>query len=320
MGDSALGSATFESKPLGRGFRRFLPRLLLPLLLSGCMSLPRATSSDEAFADYMHTQAEKFPLPGVSELRTTAAGGHVTLGGLVDSPATLKELVKNISNTPGLTQLSFFGMEFSPADIPDDVIAANARTAAVDCIGQELASQLGFYCENHNLFVYGKLPSLPLREKLDEAVRAVPGVGLYHVSCEVVLENPLSDDQVVAAVRRKFRRPLELPNLMFRASQVKVTSSNNVVYLTGTTPTFLGRLSAGSQAAQVEGVRYVVNQIQVKGPRPTDVASGQISSSGAPLQGEAPGNGTVIAPAVFPRLAPSVPPVPCVIAFSGLTG
>ena len=244
--------------------------LLASATTTGCMSLPRATCSDQAFADYIHTQAEKVPIPGIYELRAVAAGGHVTLGGRVDSPQTLRELVRITAGTPGLTQLSFFGVEFEPPDVPDDVIVTKARSAAESAIGKDLAAQLGFYCEDHRLFVFGTLPSLPLREKLDEAVRQVEGVGLYHVSCEVVLTNPPSDAAVVTAVRRKFRRPFELPNLTFRASHVEVTSVNNVVYLTGRAPTYLGKLSAGSQAAQVEGVRYVVNRIEVPGIRITD--------------------------------------------------
>ena len=256
-----------------QGLRAGLVLLCCTSVLSGCMSLPRATCSDEAFADYIHTQAEKFPLPGLYELRTTAAGGHVTLGGRVDSPETLRQLVTTLANTPGLCELSFFGMEFCPPDIPDEVIAAKARTAAAQAIGAECAGQLGYYCEDHFLVVTGKLPSLPLREKLDAAVRAVPGVGLYHVSCEVVMDNPPSDEQVVGAVRKKFRSPFELPNLTFRSSQIQITSKNNVVTLTGRVPNLLGKLSAGAQAAQVEGVRYVVNQIVVPGVAPTGRSS-----------------------------------------------
>ena len=133
--------------------------LVALVAISGCMSLPRATCSDREFADYMHTQAEKLPIAGIYELRTAAAGGHVTLGGRVESPESLKQLVAAIASTPGLTELSFFGVEFAPADIPDDVIVANARETAASVIGEELASQLGCYCEDHRLFVYGKLPN-----------------------------------------------------------------------------------------------------------------------------------------------------------------
>ena len=252
------------------------------LSVSGCMSLPRATCSDREFADYMHTQAEKLPIPGVYEVQTSAAGGHVTLGGRVESPETLKQLVRAIANTPGLTDLSFFGVEFVPADIPDDQIVANARQTAANVIGDELASQLGFYCEDHRLFAYGKLPSLPMRERLDEAMRQLPGVGLYHVSVEIVMPDPPSDDQVVAAVRRKFRRVTELPNLAFRASQIQVQSVNNVVHLSGRAPTLLGKLSAGSQAAHVEGVRYVINRIEVPNIRITDLPIEQRPQDGQP--------------------------------------
>jgi hypothetical protein len=253
---------------------RLAAGLVALLAISGCMSLPRATCGDKEFADYMHTQAEKLPIAGVYEVRTAAAGGHVTLGGRVGSPETLKQLVTAIANTPGLTELSFFGVEFAPADIPDDQIVADARLTAANVIGDELASQLGYYCEDHRLFVYGKLPSLPMRERLEEALRKLPGVGLYHVSVEIVMPNPPSDEQVVAAVRRKFRRVTELPNLAFRASQIQVQSVNNVVYLSGRAPSFLGKLSAGSQAAQVEGVRYVVNRIEVPNIRITDMPNG----------------------------------------------
>jgi osmotically-inducible protein OsmY len=250
-------------------------------LFAGCASLPRATCSDEAFADYIHTQAEKVSLPGLYELRTTADGGHVTLGGRVDSPETLRQLVTALATTPGLCELSFFGMEFCPPDIPDELIAANAREAAIKAIGPECACPLSYYCEDHFLVVTGKLPSLPAREKLDAAVRAVPGVGLYHVSCEVVMPNPPSDEQVVAAVRKKFRNPFELPNLTFRSSQIGIKSTNNIVTLTGRAPNLLGRLSAGAQAAQVEGVRYVVNRIMVPGVPPSEREPG-LSSPEAP--------------------------------------
>ena len=133
--------------------------LCLATLPAGCMSLPRATCSDEAFADYIHTQAEKVSLPGLYELRTTADGGHVTLGGRVDSPETLRQLVTALATTPGLCELSFFGMEFCPPDIPDEVIAANAREAAIKAIGPDCACPLSFYCEDHFLVVTGKLPS-----------------------------------------------------------------------------------------------------------------------------------------------------------------
>jgi hypothetical protein len=260
--------------------------LVVLLSTAGCMSLPRATCSDKEFADYMHTQAEKLPIAGVYEVRTAAAGGHVTLGGRVESPETLKQLVAAIASTPGLTELSFFGVEFAPADIPDDEIVANARGTAANVIGAERASQLGYYCEDHRLFVYGTLPSLPMREHLDEALRKLPGVGLYHVSVEIVMPDPPSDDQVVAAVRRKFRRVTELPNLAFRASQIQVQSVNNVVHLSGRASTFLGKLSAGSQAAHVEGVRYVVNRIEVPNIRITEIPNGQGSTpDGQPESG-----------------------------------
>lgn len=263
------------------GLRRLPVTVLLlsglATLPVGCMSLPRATCSDEAFADYIHTQAEKVSLPGLYELRTTADGGHVTLGGRVDSPETLRQLVTALATTPGLCELSFFGMEFCPPDIPDEVIAANAREAAIKAIGPDCACPLSYYCEDHFLVVTGKMPSSPARERLDAAVRAVPGVGLYHVSCEIVMPNPPSDEQVVAAVRKKFRNPFELPNLTFRSSQVEITSKNNVVTLTGRAPNLLGRLSAGAQAAQVEGVRYVVNRVLVPGVPPTEQEPGQPS-------------------------------------------
>jgi osmotically-inducible protein OsmY len=250
---------------------RFLAAIVpLVLIASGCSAIPRAHGSDDEFADYVHDQAEKVPIPGIYELRAAAAGGHVTLGGRVDSPDTLKQLVRSVAKTPGITQLSFFGVEFDPPDVPDDVIVANARAAANTVVGPDIASKLGFYCEDHRLFIYGTLPSLPMRERLEEAIRQVHGVGLYHVTCEVVLEHPPSDAQVVSAVRRKFRRPLELPNLTFRSSQVQVKSVNNIVYLTGRAPTLAGKLSAQMQASQVEGVRYVVNRIEVPGVRVPD--------------------------------------------------
>jgi osmotically-inducible protein OsmY len=254
--------------------------LVVLLSVAGCMSLPRATCNDRQFADYIHTQAEKLPIAGIFEVRTAAAGGHVTLGGRVESPEALKQLVTVVASTPGLTELSFFGVEFAPAEIPDEQIAANARQTAANVIGDELASQLGYYCEDHRLFVYGKLPSLPMRERLDEAMRQLPGVGLYHITVEIVMPDPPSDDQVVAAVRRKFRRVTELPNLAFRASQIQVQSVNNVVQLSGRAPTFLGKLSAGSQAAQVEGVRYVINRIEVPNIRVMDMPHGQMPQDG----------------------------------------
>jgi osmotically-inducible protein OsmY len=233
--------------------------------------MPRIGCCDQALAHHIQAEADKLPMPGIYELRASGSGGHVTLGGRVDSPDTLKQIVRSIANTPGLTQLSFLGVEFEPPDVPDDVIVAHARNAADQAIGNDLASKLGYYCEDHRLFVYGTLPSLPLREKLEEAIRQVHGVGLYHVTCEVVLTDPPSDARVVAAVKRKFRRPLDLANITFRASQVEVTSVQNVVYLTGKANTLLGKLSAGAQAAQVEGVRYVVNRIEVPGVPSMDV-------------------------------------------------
>jgi osmotically-inducible protein OsmY len=250
------------------------------------MSLPRATCSDRDFAEYIHTQAEKLPINGIYELRTAAAGGHVTLGGRVDSPETLKQVVTAVAGTPGLCELSFYGVEFCPPDVSDAEIAAKMRIAAEEAIGPELAAGLGYYCENHFAIVHGRLPSLPMREKLDEAVRAVPGVAQYHISCEVVLENPPSDEAVVAAVRRKLRSPFDLANTTFRASQIDVRSQNNVVYLSGQTSKLLGKLSAGSQAAQVEGVRYVVNQIQVPGIPPEQRPQNQNSTDQPP--GDAP--------------------------------
>ncbi len=267
--NSICKSAATQKRVLGRSA---VARFLLPMAaaglisLSGCASLSCSKNRDEEeLSKYIQAQIEMLPNPGIHEVRACAAAGHVTIGGRVDSPATLKEIVRAVANTPGLTQLSFFGVEFAPPEISDDEIVVNARATAEEAIGTELASQLGYYCEDHRLFVYGKLPSLAIREKLDEAVRELPGVGLYHVSCEVVLENPPSDVQVVKSVRRKFRKPFDLPNLAFRAGQVEVGSVNNVVVLTGKAPTFLGKLSAGVQASQVDGVRYVVNRIVVPG-------------------------------------------------------
>lgn len=273
---------------------------LLTLLLAGCTCcpcLPRASQSDEEFARIIHREAEQGALPGLTELRVSAAGGHVTLGGRADSPETVKQLVTAVAAIPKVCELSFYGMEFCPAPLPDEVIAAEARRAAGEAIGETLAAQLGYYCEDHFLIVYGRLPSLALREKLEAAVRTLPGVGRYHVSCEVVLPSPPRDAQVVAAVRRKFRRTFELPNLSFRASQVEVSSSNNVVHLGGRAPTYLGKLAAGAQAAQVPGVRYVVNHIQVPGVAPAQRTPNQspnlAPNQSAPEPPRADGNGEV---------------------------
>src|SRR5438093_824263 len=129
--------ANSSSERVARGIAMQPQRITLAsVILCGCMAIPRATRSDEEFAQYIHTQAEMFPIPGVYELRTTAAGGHVTIGGRVDSPVTLKELVRAVANTPGLTELSFFGVEFAPPNISDDEIVACARKAAADAVGQ----------------------------------------------------------------------------------------------------------------------------------------------------------------------------------------
>ncbi|GEM_PF-4207212 len=287
---------------------------LAAVLCCGCMSLPRATCSDRDFAEYIHTQAEKLPINGIYELRTAAAGGHVTLGGRVDSPETLKQVVTAVAGTPGLCELSFYGVEFCPPDVSDSEITAKMQSAAEEAIGPELAGSLGYYCENHFAIVHGRLPSLPLREKLDEAVRAIPGVAQYHISCEVVLENPPSDEAVVAAVRRKLRSPFDLANTTFRASQIEVRSENNVVYLSGHASKLLGKLSAGSQAAQVDGVRYVVNHIQVPGippeQRPQNATPSDQPAEQPPSDSPTPDDGANQPPTlIIPDDPPELPAV-----------
>src|SRR5262245_53061466 len=92
--------------PLFDSLRRQIATCVTAVMIfasAGCGSIPRATRSDQEFADYIHSQAEKLPIPGVYELRTSAAGGHVTLGGRVDYPETLREAGGAVAKTPRTT-------------------------------------------------------------------------------------------------------------------------------------------------------------------------------------------------------------------------
>ena len=129
------------SAGLVRRHWRLVVLAALGILLPGCVAIhtllapkiymPRPNCDDEIFARQVHSLIETLPLPGLYELRTTAAGGHVTLGGRVDSPATLQQLVTGIAATPGLCELSFFGMEFCPPDVPDYVVVEQGGAAAI---------------------------------------------------------------------------------------------------------------------------------------------------------------------------------------------
>jgi osmotically-inducible protein OsmY len=259
----------------------------LPLLVafawlsSGCYAIPHVPGpSDEALAEVVREKVGHSHIQGVYEFQASANGGHVTIGGRVDSPNTLKQVVTALALTRGICELSYMGMEFCPPDVPDSEIIANIRQAVVAAIGAEDARNLGVYCEDHLAIVYGTLPSLVVREKVEDAVRSVPGVAKYYVAAEIVLRDPPSDDEVVQAVRRKFRNPLDVYNLLFRAGDIEVASENNIVTLTGYVPNVAGKLAAELQAKRTVGVRYVISRLQIPGeppaplptenPRPSD--------------------------------------------------
>lgn len=262
------------------------------LLNAGCYAIPRGPSkSDEELADAVYKRIAGARIRGVSEFQASADGGHVTIGGRVDSVETLKQVVAAIGFTPGLRELSFYGMEFDTAEIADEEILAEMRRSVEAAIGPDLAKQLGYFCEDHFAIVFGRLPSFAVREQVEEAVRVVPGIGRYFVAAEIVLADPPSDDAVVQSVERKFRNLFDIYNLTFRAGDIRVESNKNVVTLTGRASSVAGRLGAEMQAKRALGVRYVINRIEVPGepPAPLDAPAVRVPNGSPPETG--PQNG-----------------------------
>ncbi len=230
-----------------------------------CVLCTRPSPSDQQLARRVEQLIEKASIPGVKQVQASARKGLVTLGGIVETPEALQRAVVVAASDPHVRELSFLGVTFDPPELSDEEIESLMREAARQAIGAELADQLGYYCEDHFGVVYGTLPSLVLRQRLDEAMRSVKGIGPYFVAVEVVLEDPPPDDTVAAAVRRKLHNPLDVKNLLLIGSKIDVTVENNVVRLDGTVRNYLAKLVAKQQAERVEGVRYVINNLQVRG-------------------------------------------------------
>ncbi len=239
--------------------------IIATLTGAGCCALcTRPSPSDRQLARRIERVVEKAGIPGVKQVQASARQGLVTLGGIVESPEALQRAVVLVASDPGVEELSFLGVTFDPPKLSDKQIVALMRAAARRAIGPEYADRLGYYCEDHFGVVYGTLPSLALRQRLDEAMRGVRGIGPYFVAVEVVLEDPPPDDVVARAVRRKLRNPLDVKNLLLIGSDIDVTVEDNVVRLEGTVRNYLAKLVAKQQAETVEGVRYVVNHLRVR--------------------------------------------------------
>jgi osmotically-inducible protein OsmY len=235
--------------------------------LAGCCGpCSRPSPEDQQLAQQIRELIERAEIPGVQQVQVSAHRGHVTLGGVVTNPVALQRAVVLAAGHPQVQQLSFLGVQFEPPEVSDEELVERMRQAAIAAIGPDHAGRLGYYCEDHFGVVYGTLPSLALRRRLDEAIRRVEGVGPYFIAVEVVLPDPPDDRALEQAVRRKLTNPLDLRNLWLAGSHIQIRSRQNVVLLEGTVRHYLARLIAEDQVRQVEGVRYVINRLRVERP------------------------------------------------------
>ncbi len=257
--------------PSAQGPLRLVRLVLLPLLAlmaGGCCAVcERPSPADSALAERVRQRIQRAGIPGVKQVQTSAKDGLVTLGGIVESPIALQRAVVLASMERDVRDLSYLGVRFDPPDVPDEEIVRRMKRAAAGVLGPDLAGELGYYCEDHFGVVYGTLPSAALRDRLDEAIRQVEGIGPYFIAVDVQLENPPPDDVVQRAVERELHSFFNPRRLLLIGSHIQVECKDNVVTLSGTVKSYLARMVAEQQARQVPGVRYVINRLRVEAPR-----------------------------------------------------
>ena len=132
-----------------------------------------------------------------------------------------------------------------------------------------------------------------------------------------------NDAQIAGDVQSKIYADSTVPT-----KGITVASSNGIVTLSGTVSSDAERQAAAADAAQVEGVKTVVNNLQVaqataqaqpepepqpepsRAPEPKRRASPKVYRSSSPAPSSAPASAAAVTPSAPPTTAMTTPPVP----------
>ena len=132
-----------------------------------------------------------------------------------------------------------------------------------------------------------------------------------------------NDAQIAGEVQGKIYADSTVPT-----KGITVASSNGIVTLSGTVSSDAERQAAAADAAQVEGVKTVVNNLQVaqataqaqpepepqpepsRAPEPKRRASPKVYRSSSPAPSSAPASAAAVTPSAPPTTAMTTPPVP----------
>ena len=115
-----------------------------------------------------------------------------------------------------------------------------------------------------------------MKARLILVVACVMALMLVAAGCD----RARSDAQIAQEIQQKIQADANLPN-----KQISVNSANGVVTLSGTVGSEMERLAAANDASQVEGVRTVVNNLQVaQAAAPPPVESAPAPSYSAPAR------------------------------------
>jgi len=199
--------------------------------------------------------AEAVGLPGMDwELE----GGVVTLRGATDSIASAEQATDAMAAVAGVKQverdfqLVGKGLPQDDASLKNRVEAALHEDVSTTYLPVEVAVESGV------VTLTGRVENLEERERAQQVVRAVPGVGHLVNSLEPQTGEtggaPALEHAVMAALA-------QVEGLDER--RILVTAADGIVYLGGMVRSLADQAAAGEAAARVPGVSHVVNDIQV---------------------------------------------------------
>ncbi|MGE0404998.1 MAG: BON domain-containing protein [Candidatus Korobacteraceae bacterium] len=118
-----------------------------------------------------------------------------------------------------------------------------------------------------------------VRSRLSVSILLVLALGLS-IACS--RESTVSDSQIVEQVQAKLSG-----NSSLQGKQIQIQSSNGTVTLSGSVASDFERMAAANDAAQIQGVRTVVNNLQVaqesmaQAPEPAPMAEAQAPPAAA---------------------------------------
>ena len=215
------------------------------------------------------------PFPAVRNLTTTVLGGTATLRGAVPSFAERNQANLLASEVKGVREVVNDVVIEYPMVRPDREIERDIRAnfdRDVYLVGLPLTIQV----DHGKVRLTGETGSLFARERAaDEAWVN----GVYEVKNDVQLtwwdnngaraEAPMpTDAELQAAVRDELYQDLRISD----PYEIHVTAKNGQVRLDGTVPSYFQKTLASRNAADVVGVGWVSNLLQVQADRRSDKA------------------------------------------------